>query len=63
MLHVKVGDNRKSVDLLLDEENAKSLGASMILLNSLFEPTEFKSWVTYGYVECDDPVFKLKNHN
>ena len=63
MLHVKVKDTRKSVDLLLDEENAKSVGASMILLNSLFEPSEFKSWVTYGYVECDDPIINIKNHS
>ena len=55
-MHVKVGQNRKSVDLFLEEDQAKSLGASMILLNSLFEPHEFKACITYDYVESDQEL-------
>jgi len=53
-MHVEANGRRGTVDLLLDENQAKSVGASIMLLNSLFEPNEFKAWVTYGYVECDE---------
>lgn len=55
-MHVKVGEKLKSVDLFLKEDQAKSLGASMIILNSLFEPHEFKACVTYDYIESDQEL-------
>lgn len=58
VMHIKVGEKRRSVDILgINEDAAKHVGAAMVVLNSQFEPEEFKGSVTYDYTEDVD------NHN